>query len=305
MINSPCPLCGDKTYSVVYEQLPACKEASLVKCGRCGLIYTLLREVVNTDNLYNDEVYQVVENRGSVFDRIIVREYSNVLRQVTRLTGRTGSLMDFGAGKGQFGNLAQHSGWEVKCVETAPERAAYAKKVYGLEVSTAFFNGGAIFNRLFNVITLFHVLEHLPHPRPLLEELIKGNLEKDGIMVIEVPNIGSWQSSIAGSKWLHLDVPRHINHFTPQRLVAFTEELGLVCRRKSFFSVHLGVLGMLDSLLKLFGYRKNIIYELKNNKNALLLLRIAVLLPFAYVMEGLAALAGKGGVIRLYLQRKS
>ena len=58
---------------------------------------------------------------------------------------------------------------------------------------------------------------------------------------------------------------------------------------------------MVDSLLKRLGYRTNIIYELKNKRSGALLVKIALLLPFAFVAEAIAAGMKKGGVIRMYL----
>jgi hypothetical protein len=63
-------------------------------------------------------------------------------------------------------------------------------------------------------------------------------------------------------------------------------------------------LGMLDSLMKLFGFKKNIIYELKNKRDFLLLFKVSILLPFAILFEALASLINRGGVIRFYLLRK-
>lgn len=299
-----CPLCGKEDFTVIYKQPDQYPDADIVRCNQCGHRYSVLRKEVNTNALYADEIYKVVENRDSVFDRIIEKEYTQVIRQLSIFKPARGSLLDFGCGKGKFGSLAKEKGWQVKCVETSPERAEYAAKVYGLDVSTEFYSGGSIFDISFDVLTLFHVLEHLPHPKTLLAGLIKDNLKADGLLVIEVPNIKSWQSGIAGGNWIHLDVPRHIHHFTPERLEQFAREIGFKPVKKTFFSFHLGVLGMVDSLLKLLGYKKNIIYELKNKKSKILILKIALVFPVAWLMEHLACAMGKGGVIRLYLGRK-
>jgi 2-polyprenyl-3-methyl-5-hydroxy-6-metoxy-1,4-benzoquinol methylase len=302
-MNLTCPLCGHQDHTVVYSRLPQCPDADIVKCDHCGHFYTLLKKDIDVDNLYADEIYKVVENRNSVFDRILDREYKGTLKKLKAITKQTGSLLDFGSGKGKFGSLAKESGWEVKCVETSPDRAAYAKNIYGLEVNTAFYSGGNIFDTWFDALTLFHVLEHLPNPKPLLEQLIKDNLKKNGIVVIEVPNMRSWQSRITGDRWIHLDVPRHIHHFTPERLELFLQEIGLRPLKRTYFSFHLGVLGMVDSLLKLFGYKKNIIYELKNRTSRSLVVKVAILLPFAILMERIASGLGRGGVIRVYAGR--
>lgn len=303
-MNTGCPICHSDRYKIYRKEVFNYQHASIVQCENCGHIYSLITKEVDTDKLYSDEVYRVVENWGSVFDRILNWEYGRVIKKIESLVSRKGSLLDFGCGKGKFGWLAAKDKWEVKCVETSEERAEYARSVYHLDVNTAFYSTGKIFENSFDVITLFHVLEHLPQPMELTAALTRDNLKEEGLLVIEVPNINSWQSSFAKEKWAHLDVPRHINHFTEKRLKKMMADLGFTPVRTSSFSVHLGVLGMLDSLLKLCGYKKNIIFELKNRRSIRLLLQIAFVLPFALLLECLAAWGGRGGITRLYLKNK-
>ena len=302
-MNAGCPICNSKRHSIIYESLPQCPDAEIVQCSSCLHIYTLLKKTIEIENLYNDEVYKVVDNRDSIFDRILNWEYGRVVKKINLLKPGKGNLLDFGAGKGKFGSLAKKNGWNVKCVETSAERAAYAKTVYQLEVNTDFYSHGKIFNLDFDVLTLFHVLEHLPQPQALLEELVKSNLTTGGLLVIEIPNINSLQARLSKSSWIHLDVPRHINHFTPNRIKRLVEDIGLTTVKTTFFSFHLGVLGMVDSILKLLGYKKNIIYELKNKKNPLLLLYIIFLLPIALLLEIAASYTGRGGIIRMYSKK--
>jgi 2-polyprenyl-3-methyl-5-hydroxy-6-metoxy-1,4-benzoquinol methylase len=303
-MTSNCPLCDTNNYKIIYEHLDQYTDAAIVKCSHCLHVYTLLSNNVEPGNLYNDKVYKVVENRNTIFDKILGWEYKKVIKRIYFLKPSTVTLLDFGSGKGKFASLAQNKGWQVKCVETAAKRAEYAKKVYGLDINTNFYSTGKIFNTDFDVITLFHVLEHLPDPKTLLRELIKHNLAKNGLVIIEVPNYKSVQARIAGSRWMHLDVPRHIHHFIPAELDQIGQELNLATVKTTFFSFHLGVLGMTDSFLKLLGYRKNIIYELKNRKSKILILGIAVLLPFAFISEFFAAMTGRGGIIRKYFIKR-
>ena len=298
-MNTGCPLCNTENNTIVYDrlQLPG---AAIVKCDHCTHVYTLQNDPAVPEDLYSTEVYKVVENRHSVFDKILNWEYRRVVKTINRLKPLKGFLLDFGCGKGKFGSLAKKTGWQVKCVETAPERALYAKEVYGLEVDTRLYSSGKIFTTDFDVLTLFHVLEHLPAPKTSLKELITHNLKKDALIIIEVPNIKSLQSAIAGSKWMHLDVPRHFHHFTSSNLEKVATELELRTIKSSSFSFHLGVLGMVDSFLKLSGYKKNIIYELKNRKNIYIMAFISLLLPFAFILEAFAAATGRGGILRKY-----
>jgi len=305
-MNQACPVCNTALYSVIYTQTSGYPDAKIVKCNSCSHIYTLLEANINTQELYTDqdEVYKVVENRGSIFDKILTLEYRSVIKKINFLSSPRGTLMDFGCGKGKFGSLAKRDGWSVKCVETSEDRAEYARKTYQLEVNSNFYLSGKIFNLEFDVITLFHVLEHLPKPGVMLDQLLKDNLNNAGLAVIEVPNFNSLQSRIAKNRWIHLDVPRHINHFTPRNLEQLLIGCEMIPIRKAYFSYHLGLLGMVDSLLKLSGYKKNIIYELKNRKSILLILRILFILPLALLLEALSSFSAQGGIIRIYCTKK-
>ena len=303
-MNTSCPICKGKDYKIVYKKITQDPDADIVRCNSCNHIYTYLQSEIDIGNLYNDEIYKIVENRNSIFDKILSLEYNRVIKKINFFSPGKGRLLDFGSGKGKFGSLALKDGWQVKCVETSFERARYASAVYGLEVSTHSYSSGRIFDTEFDVLTLFHVMEHLPEPVGLLRELIKSNLKKDALIVIEVPNFNSFQSMLAKRKWIHLDVPRHLNHFTPESLEIILKKSDLIVAKKNFLSWHLGVLGMLDSLMKLFGYKKNIIYELKNKRRFLLFLGISLLLPFAVIFETAATLGKRGGILRFYLLKK-
>lgn len=294
-----CPICKNDNSTIVYDQLQAIT-ALIVKCDHCQHIYTVQKRQFTNEELYADEVYGVVENRNSIFDKILNWEYGRVIRTIDDIKRQKGQLLDFGSGKGKFASLARTRGWRVKCIETAAARADYAKNVYGLDVNTQYYTSGKLFAGGFDVLTCFHVLEHLPDPQSLLIELIQHNLAKDGLVVIEVPNIRSVQSLLAGRRWMHLDAQRHISHFTPAQLEKLARKTGLVCRQTSFFSFHLGVLGMTDAFLKLFGYRQNIIYQLKNKKSLALRAAIFILLPLAVVLEFSSAVFKRGGVVRKY-----
>src|SRR5262249_49084397 len=131
-----CPLCGIETYTIIYKNFHLYPDAAIVKCNHCSHIYTLLNNQSETDKLYNDKVYKVVDTRHTLFDKILNWEYKRIIKKISSFKSSKGSLLDFGCGKGLLGSLAKKEGWQVKCVETATERAKYARKIYGLEVST-------------------------------------------------------------------------------------------------------------------------------------------------------------------------
>lgn len=155
----------------------------------------------------------------------------------------------------------------------------------------------------YDLITLNHVLEHLSHPMELLCELLEANLAESGIAMVEVPRLDSWQAKIAGNDWMHLDIPRHLSHWTESRLTEALEKIGykVIARRR--FSIHLGVLGMLQALCVLTGYRDNIIVGLKHKRSKGLMSRTLLLTPIALFLESLATVFNKTGVMGLYIKK--
>jgi SAM-dependent methyltransferase len=86
----------------------------------------------------------------------------------------------------------------------------------------------------FDVVTMWHVLEHLPDPAAALAEA-RRVLQADGLLVIEVPNLGSLTFRLCRERWWPLDVPRHLLHFTPQTLGRLLDAGGFeVVRRQDF-----------------------------------------------------------------------
>jgi SAM-dependent methyltransferase len=274
------------------------------KCLSCGVEWTYLPEPIDSAELYRDEVYAVVDNRKSVFERIIFYEGKSILRRATKIRPAAKKLIDFGSGKGQFLAVAKAMDWEGIGIETEPARADFARKNYGVEVICEYYQKGKLSKNRVDLITLNHVLEHLPQPIPLLKELLESNLNPNGLLYLEVPRADSWQAGIAGNLWMHWDIPKHLSHWTEPVLVRQMDLLGYCVLGKRRFSFHLGVLGMLQALLAKMGFRDNLILRLKKNKSAGLVLLIGITLPFALLLEVLSVGFDKSGILGLYFCRK-
>lgn len=272
----------------------------ILRCGSCKHVFTHIKEDISIEDLYEDDRYKVIDNRGSLFDKILEIEYNRVLGEVKNFVKEPVSLLDFGCGKGKFMSLAAKKGWSVSGVETSQPRATFATEIYGLDVDTDYYTSGKLKKAPFKVITLFHVVEHLQAPKELVSNLVKENLVEGGLLIIEVPNIDSWQSKWAGKDWLQLDVPRHVNHFTRQSIQSLISSLGFETAKISYFSFHVGLLGMVNTCIGKLGYKGDLIFTLKNTRDLKLYVLIAFILPFAAALELLSSFFGKGGIIRIY-----
>ncbi|GAB2495227.1 class I SAM-dependent methyltransferase [Algoriphagus taiwanensis] len=288
-----CPVCQT---SPTFSPAPH----SICDCPNCGIRWTYLPEYIRWEELYRDEVYAVVDNRASIFEKIIFSEARKVLRQAKSIVPNAHRLLDFGSGKGQFLAVAKALGWDGLGIETEAQRAQFAQEKYGVRVLTSLYTEGKIEAGNFDLITLNHVLEHLPDPISLLQELIQNNLAEKGILYLEVPRADSWQAKIAGKNWMHWDIPKHLTHWNYQSLETELGKIGMEVIAKRSFSVHLGVLGMLQALMSRLGFKENLIYRLKRKKSFGLILGIGVLLPFATILEALSVLFGKSGILGIY-----
>ena len=291
-----CPVCKEPPYQPILSN-------EICACLKCGLSWTYIPDQLDTEALYKDEIYAIVDNRKSVFERIIFYEAGKVLKGAKNIQSKLNSLLDFGSGKGQFLWVAKEQGWHTLGIETAQDRAEFARKNYHVEVLGEMYTSGKIGDRRFDLISLNHVLEHLPDPITLLSQLVESNLSDQGLVYIEVPRANSWQAKIAGKNWMHWDIPKHLGHWNSKVLTAQLDQMNLKVVGKRSFSIHLGVLGMLQALMSVFGYRDNIILRLKRKKTLGLFLGIGLLLPFAFTLEGLSCFFQGSGIFGIYAEK--
>ncbi len=291
-----CPVCHTPpTFSP--------NSGSRIPCNSCNVSWTYLPEAIDAAALYRDEVYAVVDNRNSIFEKIIFSESRAILKQAKKLLPQAHRLLDFGSGKGQFLAVAKTLGWQGLGIETEAARGEFAREKYGVDVQIAYYQNGLVGKSPVDLISLNHVLEHLPEPISLLRELLDSNLQKGGLLYIEVPRADSWQAQLAGDAWMHWDIPKHLSHWTEPVLTTQLEALGLSKVAERNFSLHLGVLGMLQALLSRVGYRENLVLRLKRKKSLGLIGLLAAFLPLALTLEVLASWSGKSGICGVYYQK--
>lgn len=134
------------------------------------------------------------------------------------------SLLDFGCGTGDFLRVAQKNNWNVKGVEPNSN----ARAIANTKTDCAVFDSEQLFQfkvEHFQVITLWHVLEHLPN----LEKHFKTFrtlLKPDGRLIIAVPNYKSYDAKYYKEYWAAYDVPRHLWHFSQQSIATMANEYG-------------------------------------------------------------------------------
>jgi 2-polyprenyl-3-methyl-5-hydroxy-6-metoxy-1,4-benzoquinol methylase len=284
---------------------------SVVRCRGCGLLRT--EDELDGEALAAYYDYPGGRDAGArlrpVLGRLSERLRRRRARLVTRLRREPGRILDVGCGRPAMLIRLAELGWEVWGSELDEGTAATARARLPGRVLTGALDALELPEACFDVVTFFHVLEHLPDPRLALDRAA-ALLEPGGAVVVAVPNHDSWQAAWAGRRWLHLDVPRHRTHFSVATLRALAARSGLMVERVHHFSFELGAFGMLETLLGITGrglyagMLRRVGGDRRRARRRLLLWPLLpVLGGVALVLEGGAAAARRGGCITAVLRR--
>lgn len=240
-----CPVCESVSFKLVYPR--ACDANSgdcfrVVQCTACNLAYTAPRP--SSLDRYYPPRYRAY---GRVVIAVLRWLYSLRVSRWMRLKPQGGSVLEIGCGPGLMLGVFHRRGWRVLGIERNQEAATIARRAPGLEITSSPIESLPESAR-FDLIIMFHVLEHIGDPVKLLCECAK-RLAPSGHLITNVPNFASWQSSFAAASWLHLDVPRHLVHFTPETLAATLESAGLQLTNLSFASLEHDPYGWIESAI--------------------------------------------------------
>jgi 2-polyprenyl-3-methyl-5-hydroxy-6-metoxy-1,4-benzoquinol methylase len=183
----------------------------------------------NLGKYYESEDYiSHTDNKRSLFEKLyhFIKSIAlkNKLNLINSLQPNKGRLMDIGAGTGEFLSVAKNDGWETMGVEPSDRAKAIAKSkgVSFVEETSE------LENHSFDVISMWHVLEHVPDLDKQIKEL-KRLLKPTGTLIIAVPNFKSFDAKHYGKFWAAFDVPIHFWHFskTAIKLLFEKEEMKL------------------------------------------------------------------------------
>ena len=163
---------------------------------------------------YESEDYiSHTDGKRTVFEKLYQKIKSHSLDKKINLINsyhsEKGSLLDIGSGTGDFLALAKNAGWKTTGIE--PNEKA---KSISISKGVSFVNDlESIKNNRFDVITMWHVLEHVPNIKQQISEL-KRLLKPNGTIIIAVPNFKSYDANYYKEFWAAYDVPRHLWHFS-------------------------------------------------------------------------------------------
>ena len=218
-----CPSCvhpGIKKITTTTDHTVSGEVFEIWECSNCSLRFTQdVPDAISIGKYYQSENYISHSNTSAG----IINQLYHTVRKVTIRSKRRivekyssvskGKLLDVGAGTGVFTAAMKQAGWDVTALEPDETARGIAKNNFGLKLLKA----EELFNfqhPQFDVITLWHVLEHI-HPIKEYLSHLRKIVRANGTILIAVPNYPSFDASVYKNNWAAYDVPRHLYHFSP------------------------------------------------------------------------------------------
>lgn len=217
-----CWLCGAAD-SIAFPARPldGPGEYRYLRCGRCGLARLHEQPAERALDEFYAEEYQPVcgefaGGRQTLLGRLLGANFRRVAARIEALAP-PGRLLDVGCGAGVFLSLMQRRGWRVAGVEPNLALARELRVRRGLDVHAGGLDEIPDGWGPFDVVTLFHVVEHLADPAAGLER-VRSLVRKDGVVVVVTPNVEALEHRLFGRHWYALQPPDHLWLFSRRAL---------------------------------------------------------------------------------------
>jgi 2-polyprenyl-3-methyl-5-hydroxy-6-metoxy-1,4-benzoquinol methylase len=225
-LERPCPVCNSHANNLLYQCIDysvSKEKFNLVKCATCSMVYTNpIPDESEIGRYYKTQDYiSHTDTRKGLIHKLYHLVRKRTLQKknklITRLNdGKVGSVLDVGCGTGHFLTQCKNSGWKIQGTEPDEDANRIARDLTGEHIHHAI--NEVIGSEIFDIITLWHVLEHVHQLKETLDR-IHSFLKKTGYLMIAVPNLESLDAAIYKENWAAFDVPRHLYHFSKSSMV--------------------------------------------------------------------------------------
>lgn len=274
-----------------------------IRCAKCGVATT---SPWPSDSQLGEAYAPWYRPAGGRFsgigDKVLKRTRSTLANRLQKVLPQ-GPIIDVGAGDGTLIAAFKRHGREAIGVDPyAAENHPHVRAVQFEDVTGDW-----------SAVIFWHSLEHLRKPVGSLRHAAKV-VVPGGMMIVAVPNATSIQARLFGDRWLHLDLPRHLVHISPQALVSQVEDLGFTVERVSYLRGGQVLFGWLHGLVGLLPGHPSLYDAIRRTEAReaaqgagfrLYTLAAAVAaVPFGLVGTAIEVAARSGGTIYVQARRK-
>ncbi len=221
-----CPVCGEERSTPV----PVGAADVLERCLACGTVRAA--RYADPDDVFSEDYFAGAAGGFGIdlshprFRAYLLEVGDQRIRAIERAGARRpGTLLDVGCGQGELLEAARARGWTVQGVEPLAAAAEVARG-RGFDVLTATLAESGLPERAYDVVSAFHVLEHVPDAPAFLAELARW-VRPGGLVVVESPNWDSVLRRASGAGWMHLRPLEHLVHLSPAGLALAFRRAGL------------------------------------------------------------------------------
>ncbi len=221
MSKNQCRICGSSdnrklftSLNVHGRHLLGNEKFDIYECYHCHVLFTdVIPNYQYYRKYYPKNYYETIPNNGLA--QLVLSWFNNLgfarrMAIINRFKPTGKNVLDIGCANGEFLNQLP-ANFERYGVEVNTDAYLYIKKnypditVYNQKIDSTKFKN----NIRFDIIVMWHVLEHVDNPNIFFKS-IRKILNKNGVLIIEIPNRDSLGLNIARSSWFHLDTPRHL-----------------------------------------------------------------------------------------------
>lgn len=271
---------------------------SLKPCPKCSFVSISPLPSVDILRRYYDQDYwqRYNNNTAKLLTRLHSLRVSKIIKNIKQLAPPKARILDWGAGDGSFMRLLSAFGFNCFGID------AYRKESGDPHLFNATIDQTDFPGEFFDLITCFHVMEHLKDPLNSFQNAMRL-LKIGGLMIVEVPNLDSFGFRIFKRKWQPLQIPTHLNHFTPGTLKKLFKLAGNTqIIKQEFFSHRISPSALVLSVFPSLSPRTT--RKKYNGRYPLPILGLYFFLQLlAYPLAMLGCLKGHGEIVRVYLRK--
>jgi len=311
----PCPVCGGLTANVLFTTKTPFSEFRIVQCEVCELARTFpllsdkflhINDIVNYYGVGATRFIPLVQKVRNRITRLRAKHYLSFIEDPVQ----TPKILDIGCAEGRL--LNAFLGYGCRC--WGVEHPSYPSHRFLDTDRIVYLQGDQQAVELpegaFDLIFLWHALEHMDEPQPIMTRLYQL-LAPKGAIIVAVPNFSSMEARIFRRFWFHLDIPWHKYYFNKRSFEYLIRKNHLRIIKMSTYCFEQGPYGLVQSILNALGWPHNEFYEaLKGRRNhrrsvyiVIQFLLVLVLLIPGFFVNLITASQGRGPIIKLILKK--